>query len=39
MRRLLDLRVRDVLRNAAAYTFVGTVMWLPVLVALLRAKP
>lgn len=39
MRTLLDLRVRDVLRNAAGYTFVSLVFWLPVLVALLRAQP
>jgi len=39
MTALLDLRVRDILRNAAAYAFVGAVLWLPVLVALLRAQP
>lgn len=39
MRALLDLRVRDVLRNAAAYTFVSLVFWLPLIVALGRAQP
>lgn len=39
MRALLDLRVRDVLRNVTGYTIVGTVFWLPVIVALGRAQP
>ena len=39
MTRLLDMRVRDLLRETACLAAVGIVMWLPVIVALLRAEP
>ena len=39
MNRLLDTPLRDVLRPVAGGLVVGTVMWMPVLVALLRAHP
>ena len=39
MNRLLDTTLRDALRNAGCYALVGTVLWLPVIVALLRAQP
>lgn len=37
--RILDMRVRDVLRSVSGCLVVAVVAWLPVLVVLLGAKP
>lgn len=39
MSAFLDMPVRQALREAGFYAFVGTALWLPVIVALLRATP
>lgn len=39
MNRLLNTTLRDALRETACCAFVGIVLWLPVIVALLSAKP
>lgn len=39
MRALLDTPLRELLRNTACCLFVGTVLWMPVLVALLKDAP
>ncbi len=36
---ILDLTLRDAIKLCACGLFVGAVLWLPVIVALLRAKP
>lgn len=37
MNSILDTTLRDALRNTACYITVGVILWLPVIVALLRA--
>ncbi len=39
MKVLLDMPLRDALRNAAGYVFVGAVFSMPVVAELLRAQP
>lgn len=37
MNTILNMTVRDTLRNAAGYLIVGAILWSPVIVELVRA--
>ncbi len=37
MNAILNMTVRDALRNAAGYLIVGAILWSPVIVELVRA--
>lgn len=37
MTSILDMTLREALRNVAGYITVGAILWLPVIVELLRA--